>query len=220
VSKFFASAVLLFLSGNGFAAAIIYEDTFEAGEPLDYSIVFGSPQVTGPAGLFSTGSLEFTAGPEGYDQIEFQMNRQEAGSFRIAFDLDMSRTDMYTEYNQTGLTVLFDLPGSSSFFFSANNQDLDGNPIYDYSQILAVEILVDLDNRTKTLVVNDELIFDFAISNPRYFDAIRFSHRSDGGGNPVLVDNIVISSVVPIPAAVWLFGSALLGLISNQRRSK
>jgi hypothetical protein len=35
------------------------------------------------------------------------------------------------------------------------------------------------------------------------------------GGSPVYVDNIVtdvVASVVPVPAAVWLFGSALAGL--------
>jgi len=34
----------------------------------------------------------------------------------------------------------------------------------------------------------------------------------DSHGEPISIDNIAVSSVVPIPAAVWLFGSALAGL--------
>lgn len=214
-------ALLLLLSGAQAFAGVIYADTFEPGDAVDYSVVFGAPQVTGPAGLFSTNSLEFTAEPGNFDQIAFSMAQQSSGVFSIAFDLDMSETDMYTEFPQTGLTVLFDLPTSNSFFFSANNQDFNGDPIYDYSQILAVEILLDLDNRTRSLFVNDELIFDFNITYPNdfAFNTIRFSHRSDGGGNPVRIDNVAITNVVPIPAAVWLFGSALAGLIIRGRYS-
>ena len=48
---------------------------------------------------------------------------------------------------------------------------------------------------------------------------------SFGGGAfsvyEVQMDNIVVSGVVPIPAAVWLFGSALAGLgwIRRQRKA-
>jgi hypothetical protein len=40
-----------------------------------------------------------------------------------------------------------------------------------------------------------------------------------GSGNSLTVTS-VNSSVVPIPAAVWLFGSGLIGLIGLARRKK
>ena len=39
-------------------------------------------------------------------------------------------------------------------------------------------------------------------------------------GAPVLANGRVLSSVVPVPAAVWLFGSGLIGLIGVARRKK
>ena len=53
-----------------------------------------------------------------------------------------------------------------------------------------------------------------------YFDSID-SIGNDGAG--VRVDNFSVgtpTSVVPVPAAVWLFGSGLLGLIGLARRKK
>ena len=42
----------------------------------------------------------------------------------------------------------------------------------------------------------------------------------DATGAPVFSNGRVLSSVVPVPAAVWLFGSGLLGLIGISRRKK
>lgn len=39
-------------------------------------------------------------------------------------------------------------------------------------------------------------------------------------GTPTVIDNIIASQVVPIPAAAWLFGSALLGLLGIKGRKK
>lgn len=39
-------------------------------------------------------------------------------------------------------------------------------------------------------------------------------------GNNFLVDDIVLNTVVPLPPAVWLFGSGLLGLIGVARGKK
>ena len=39
-------------------------------------------------------------------------------------------------------------------------------------------------------------------------------------GSPIIMDYIGSSVVIPIPAAVWLFGSGLLGLVGMARRKK
>ena len=41
-----------------------------------------------------------------------------------------------------------------------------------------------------------------------------------GGTNGEVVLSMTASSTVPIPAAVWLFGSGLFGLIGMARRKK
>jgi hypothetical protein len=44
-------------------------------------------------------------------------------------------------------------------------------------------------------------------------------NTSSGGGDIAGIDNVNLSSI-PIPSAVWLFGSGLLGLIGMARRKK
>jgi hypothetical protein len=42
----------------------------------------------------------------------------------------------------------------------------------------------------------------------------------NGGGNVANLSNVRAFSVVPVPAAVWLFGSGLLGLVGVARRKR
>jgi hypothetical protein len=51
-----------------------------------------------------------------------------------------------------------------------------------------------------------------------FFTALEFS--IEDSGNYSAVDNIQFGSVVPIPAAVWLFGTALIGFVGYSRRRK
>jgi hypothetical protein len=57
----------------------------------------------------------------------------------------------------------------------------------------------------------------WAEDNPSIF--IDFTVHSDDNSDYVYLDNIVLSAV-PVPAAAWLFGSGLLGLIGVARRKK
>ena len=50
-------------------------------------------------------------------------------------------------------------------------------------------------------------------------DALTFDGSVDGIGNPTVGYGYAVSSV-PVPAAIWLFGSGLLGLIGISRRKK
>ena len=40
------------------------------------------------------------------------------------------------------------------------------------------------------------------------------------GGDGIGFDEVRFGTVVPVPAAVWLFGSGLIGLIGIARRKK
>ncbi|MBZ0070792.1 MAG: VPLPA-CTERM sorting domain-containing protein [Gammaproteobacteria bacterium] len=48
-------------------------------------------------------------------------------------------------------------------------------------------------------------------------DAITSIRLSNGANDGIMMDNIAVSAV-PVPAAVWLFGSGLIGLIGIARR--
>lgn len=60
-------------------------------------------------------------------------------------------------------------------------------------------------------------VFSFAATSARY---IRLEIiNSHGDGNNINIGEIAVSAI-PIPAAAWLFGSGLLGLIGIARRKK
>jgi hypothetical protein len=64
----------------------------------------------------------------------------------------------------------------------------------------------------------------YVTSGSRTFDTDNFVIRTFGDGGSTgfdgTVTNISVSAVVPIPAALWLFGSGLLGMIAIARRIK
>lgn len=86
----------------------------------------------------------------------------------------------------------------------------DVDPIIDYTTIADGTII-----GIFTLLVT---------SGSRTFDTDNFSIDtfSDTGnfGFDGTVTNVSVSTVVPIPAAVWLFGSGILGLIGVSRRKR
>jgi len=87
---------------------------------------------------------------------------------------------------------------------SAYEVDSDGNPILTTRE----DFLTDLDGAEGAFI--DPLTGDFLFS-------------TFGGGNRLIrVDGFIPPppAVVPVPAAVWLFGTALIGLVGFSRRSK
>jgi len=86
---------------------------------------------------------------------------------------------------------------------SAYQLDGDGNPLVSTRQ----DFLTDLDGAEGAFI--DPLTGDFLFS-------------TFGGGNRVIrVDGFIAPpAVVPVPAAIWLFGTALVGLIGFNSRRK
>lgn len=62
--------------------------------------------------------------------------------------------------------------------------------------------------------------FGFNITDGLMADHVVFSISASSGFETIGMDNIAFVSAVPVPAAVWLFGSGLLGLIGISRRKK
>jgi hypothetical protein len=62
--------------------------------------------------------------------------------------------------------------------------------------------------------------FGFHITDGLLADHIVFSIAAGSGYETIGMDNIAYVSAIPVPAAIWLFGSGMLGLIGIARRKK
>ena len=64
---------------------------------------------------------------------------------------------------------------------------------------------------------SDSFTFNIAAGDVVFFDWIYGDAYASGGAKPD-IDFAVYASPVPVPAAVWLFGSGLIGLVGVARR--
>lgn len=87
---------------------------------------------------------------------------------------------------------------------------LDGNPIFGPN---AANTLLGLDSLITTAAVTDIDFFARGVGQVAFAGIKASTGLSDGDGY-----ELVSTSVVPIPAAVWLLGSGLIGLIGVARR--
>jgi hypothetical protein len=62
---------------------------------------------------------------------------------------------------------------------------------------------------------NDNYILSFNVEGIR---RIEFSQENLNGGDGLAFDNLTFTATVPVPAAAWLFGSALIGLVGFKRK--
>ena len=70
-------------------------------------------------------------------------------------------------------------------------------------------------------VKHDDLLTALDVSLGTQFEFLGFSlgYDFDGDGNAIAIStDIINTSAVPVPAAIWLFGTGLLGLIGIARR--
>ena len=73
-------------------------------------------------------------------------------------------------------------------------------------------ILADGGTVVDVLTVNEvDFQYDTFVDSGLFNNILSFSVSIAGGTPPLAIDNVMVSAV-PVPAAVWLFGSALAGL--------
>ena len=96
----------------------------------------------------------------------------------------------------------FDL---SSFDFSYNSGDLIPRDV-------GISVVTSLGQTVDSTL---SLVGDFALdtydATGQFSDIVSFT-ITNLSGTTMAVDNFVVTAAVPIPAAAWLFGSALAGL--------
>jgi len=210
----------------------LYDLNFES-TVQPYGINFGSPTIEA-AGLDGN-SLVFNANTSTYEQIELGMGYG-FNQYNISFDV-LTNGLVGSDYNfalnvDTPQVQNLNLHGSVglSTFNPGESAPADGGIFGSFvdNQRMRVDINVDIANSLWTVDVDNGAFY----SGPFYasgsdITSLRFGLSPWIGGavlDPnvsVALDNVVVTaSVVPVPAAVWLFVSGLLGLLGFSSRKR
>jgi len=138
-----------------------------------------------------------------------------ASSGAIKLDLKVTLDSNYSALNGTGLLDVALYRGadqghfaSRTNYFDPNDKGVQGSTLNaggDLTQIF------DLAEFARTDSVNGSLGDGIA----GFYTLIIGAHN---GGQAVAYDVVAKTSVVPVPAAVWLFGSAMAGLVGFKRK--
>jgi hypothetical protein len=150
----------------------------------------------------TTGSAQFTLGIDDFPPHDGNLTGHEQG---ILFDA-------------SGQPLRFDNPNTT---FANTAQICD--PTCDTSVLLKAGLILYDDNGFDTVVLNDGTLVTraLAISNGDAFTPLGGEWNFKPLGEIVSIsNNLYLIQAVPVPAAVWLFGSGLLGLIGVARRKK
>jgi hypothetical protein len=204
--KKIACVILLMLAGTANAALITgVTATTDMGSGFDTNIA----NTVNGAGL---SSLDLTATHAGSSPSNSWVSSQvTTGS--IIFDFGQSfLVDSFSFWNQNG-----EGPGSLG---STGINSL--NILYSADGISFASLF---GNLSTFALVPDNLnlspeIFSFSAVDARYFRFDVLSNYGDTGQTGFAEIAFNGTTTVPVPAAVWLFGSGLLGLIGIARRKK
>ena len=208
-TKFLTTAALLLCTGAAQAANVAINGDFESGALSPWLAVSNGGTIgidTPPAGNPSAGSFaaHLTAAPDG-SGAQFpilKLERVAAGLLTPNAPVTVS-FDLFGSYGGPGAVFVTELFSEKAS--GATNEILAPNAVptgtwqtITYSTTLGADVTGGLS-----------LLF-----------------KADCGANvgcniDAYIDNVVIdTAVVPVPAAVWLFGSGLVGLVGVARRKR
>jgi hypothetical protein len=215
------------------ADTLLYQNNFDTAASPTYSTVFGDPQIVGPVLSDTTNSLAFnTAGNvDVYDQIQYGIDALGSpyqgtsySKFDVSFDIATTGLIGSTDY----FAVLFDTPTVRNLYFNPDGTISTYNigsgssgviGSYTDSQFMHVDMTFDIAANQWDISLDNTLLYSDAM-DASYLRSIRFSHGIISGIDPsatTYIDNVRISAV-PVPAAIWLFASGLLGLTGMAKR--
>lgn len=226
------AAGLLLTTGLA-SGSLLYQDTFEPGDPVDYTAVTGAmtwglPDVVGPEGAMVSNSARFsTVGNHPsffYDQAEYAIPAQ-VTAINLSFDVLL--VNFVGAPASLQFTVFFDAPTVNFLQFRSSGTLFAsgyGSMAISNDTLLHVTVQFDEATRRWTSAVNgvnfsSSQVFD----QPADLRDVRFALGFQTGSNSanrlaaVHLDNVVISAV-PLPGGFLLLGSALAGLVARPRR--
>lgn len=230
----FAITLVLLAVFSSVRAEVIHSNNWDSG-PATYQTRFGNLDiVSNPDGL-NGNSLRFnTAGNDPdfyYDQIKYSIGDEYESTTKFQISFDLYVEDLIGTGNQ--FTILFDTPTVRNIYLTGSGT-VNVKPGYS-SEVIAgyfseletlhFDIIFDMGENLWDISVNNTKIYSSIIDNTsspfltpaEQLRSIRFSHglrssiSSANHSTNVYLDNVVISAV-PVPGALLLFFSALLGL--------
>jgi hypothetical protein len=174
------------------------------------------------SGLFDNAGTLVVALSEGAEQVTIQPNVVNSG----AIDLQQDNLVLGGNYTQTSTgSLLIDIGGLiSGDEFDVLN--ISGNAILDgFFEITLVD-LIDPDNNSNPFAPTIGDTFDVLISSNITNNGLSLSGPNGGQFEYSIVDLVNgnqalrLGSVIPLPASVWLFISAIIGFagIGNRRK--
>ena len=233
------STTLIYASQSQATTISYFNSDFEQAQDIGSAIIdnnqylstnFGDPSLSNGMLRFNTGGLDT------YEQVELNLhNSLGHTSYHVEFDL---LTENLAN-SQWGFSTIFDTPivqnlnfnnccSNSVSTFNSQTSSASGQigSLID-NQWMHVTIDIDLLAELWTVDISGvgQITTDF-YSQSGGIESMRLglspAHGSINAPDPsinVYVDNLSVNSV-PVPAAVWLFGSGLIGLAGIARRKK
>jgi len=208
---------LVLCAGNVQAATVFHSDTYEPSDPVSFSTPFpwsDAEVVLGPgASPFSGYSLELESG----DQARYGVGIQTA-PMDYAISLDVSPGNgRFTVFLDTGTVRRFEFLRSGLIrVWYPNESFTEVIGTFNPFDVINVSMSANYITNWWSISLNGVNVFGRAL-NPTdgWLRGVRL-HATEGGTN--YVDNFVLAGTpVPVPATVWLFGSAL-GILGWMRR--
>ncbi len=203
VHLFLASIVLCY-SANAFSASVnVYDSAFNYNAAVG-SELFRIDFNTSPGAIVDGSTISSYAvfgSPEASDPaiVLWSSNALSDAGSTVAS-------------NSVGpLSIDFTDPSIFNFsltFSSASEQETI--ELYDDTDTLIASVLS--PNASGFFGLTSDMAIDYVI--------IRNGVFPGGGNDRFFIDNLSADAVVPVPAAAWLFGSGLIGLIGLARRKK
>jgi hypothetical protein len=213
------------------SAATIHR-SFDFEEPLDtvgdhpsgMRIYHGDPRVVASFGDLDGQALLFNPNIHAYEQVEIRLGRRQS-SYRIDFDVQTQGL-VGSDYM---FTMLMDTPTVQNVWLHGQGYiGSHAGGVGTFTDNQRMHFTIDVDFISRSFVIDTGGIAPTftGVFNPSGSDIqdIRFALSPWKGGaemDPTVyvgLDNIQISTI-PVPGAVWLFGSALAGLGVWRRRT-
>jgi hypothetical protein len=196
----------LFSDRTGFDSELASEQAFAITDPYDLS-TYRPGRYRDIAMSAVLGETRYQA--TGYSNLNFIVDSGGNGYYCAGCDgsflLDFTTTSIGSSSGVYG--VGFDIIGEQSVFGTTAFVTLGDNSVFNY--------LIPGITGSSSLF--------WGITDAHLIRSIHFGLANRGiskGSQRMALDNLTIGAVVPVPAAIWLFGTALIGFIGMSRKTK
>ena len=222
-----ADATTVYFNSNFNSAIDTGSSIMDSGKQLQKT--FGDVTL-GTFGSFIDRAMVFNPNSDPYEQVSLAMNEHVNKIFHIEFDLE-SQNLIGSNY---GFTMHVDTPQVQNLdfkncCFNTINMWPSGGSLGTFTDNMMMHVNVDIDliqglwSADVSGVGSQTGAFT---SSGGGIESLRFGLAPALGGAGidtnvyVGMDNLIVTSTVPLPGAAWLFGTGLLGIFGIAKRKR